>query len=82
MASTGATTKKPDKAPASSQKRWWATARMAPPKAVIARPCAKLIQPERAMSRHASTNQVMGCMSPTVRTCGRGIGVFGMGVSG
>ena len=36
----------------------------------------------RAMSRHASTNQVMGCMSPTVRTCGRGIGVFGMGVSG
>jgi hypothetical protein len=70
VARIGATTKKPEIAPASNQNRLWAMANMAAPPKVNTRPWAKLIHPQCAMSRHAHTSQCMGRSKAMVRTCG------------
>jgi hypothetical protein len=81
VAKTGAITKKPDSAPANNQKWLLATTTMAIPIALMAMPCMMLAQPALAMSRHAMTNQIKGCIMPTVRIFGASFGKGEVGMA-
>ena len=72
VATSGATSRNPEKAPASSQNRWWANTKAATATSAATSPCSRPGQGARSMSRHAKPSHCSGSIRLTLRTSGSG----------